>query len=168
MNIFVLTGAGVSVASVLGTFRDKDGLWSRFDPLTLATPKAFARDPDQVHAFYNMRRQNLLQAEPNAAHFALAYLEAGLKERGGKLFLCTQNIDDLHERAGTTAFKLAFGEDIEFGNEIAIVFPHHQDLVEGYLSESGIGSRVFRYELLGIEFWDTNNLAVFDQAFRSD
>jgi len=68
--------------------------------------------------------------------------------------------------ADSIAFKLALGEDIEFDTEVAIVFPHHQDLVEGYLSESGIGSRVFRYELLGMEFWDANDLAVFDQAFK--
>src|SRR5918993_3782894 len=81
MNIFVLTGAGVSAESGLGTFRDKDGLWSRFDPMKLATQEAFAHGPDQVHAFYNMRRQNLIAAEPNAAHYALARLESGLKER---------------------------------------------------------------------------------------
>jgi NAD-dependent deacetylase len=101
MNVFVLTGAGVSAESGLGTFRDKDGLWSRFDPMKLATPEAFAHNPDEVHAFYNMRRQNLLSAEPNAAHRTLARLETGLVERGGSLFLCTQNIDDLHERAGS-------------------------------------------------------------------
>ena len=100
MNIFVLTGAGVSAESGLGTFRDKagTGIWARFDPMKLATPEAFARDPVQVHAFYNLRRRNLIGAEPNPAHVALARLEAGLKERGGDLFLCTQNIDDLHER----------------------------------------------------------------------
>ena len=110
MHIFVLTGAGVSAASGLGTFRDKDGLWARFDPMRLATPEAFARDPDQVHAFYNLRRQNLLQAEPNEAHRALARLEAKLAERGGSLFLCTQNIDDLHERAGSRQVHHMHGE----------------------------------------------------------
>jgi NAD-dependent deacetylase len=113
MKPFILTGAGISAESGLGTFRDQDGLWARFDPMKLATPQAFARDPDQVHAFYNARRQNLLQAEPNEAHRALARLEAGLVERGGSLFLCTQNIDDLHERAGSrqvdTSKNLAFG-----------------------------------------------------------
>ena len=88
MNIFVLTGANVSAESGLGTFRDNGGLWARFDPMKLATPEAFARALEQVHAFYNMRRQNLLQAEPNEAHRALARLEAGLAERGGRLFLC--------------------------------------------------------------------------------
>jgi NAD-dependent deacetylase len=110
MNIFVLTGAGVSAESGLGTFRDKDGLWSRFDPMKLATPEAFAHNPDEVHAFYNMRRKNLLAAEPNTAHRALSRLEASLAERGGSLFLCTQNIDDLHERAGSQRVVHMHGE----------------------------------------------------------
>jgi NAD-dependent deacetylase len=112
MNIFVLTGAGVSAESGLGTFRDKagTGIWARFDPMTLATPEAFARDPAQVHAFYNMRRRNLIGAEPNPAHLALAQLEAGLAESGGDLFLCTQNIDDLHERAGSQRVVHMHGE----------------------------------------------------------
>jgi len=100
MNIFVLTGAGLSAESGLGTFRDKDGgLWTRFDPMKLATPGAFARNPGEVHAFYNMRRKNLLAAEPNEAHRALAHLEERLAGRGS-VFLVTQNIDNLHERAG--------------------------------------------------------------------
>jgi NAD-dependent deacetylase len=110
MNIFVLTGAGVSAESGLGTFRDKDGLWARLDPMRLATPEAFARDLAQVHAFYNMRRQNLLQAEPNEAHRDLARLEADLQEREGSLFLFTQNIDDLHERAGSKRVMHMHGE----------------------------------------------------------
>ena len=110
MNIFVLTGAGVSAESGLGTFRDKGGLWARFDPMTLATPEAFARDPERVHAFYNARRANLLGARPNASHAALARLEAGLAARGGSLFLCTQNIDDLHEQAGSGCVHHMHGE----------------------------------------------------------
>ncbi|GGK30292.1 NAD-dependent deacylase [Salinarimonas ramus] len=100
MNILVLTGAGISAESGLGTFRDVGGIWAKFDPMKLATPQAFARDPQTVQAFYDARRENLLAAEPNAAHRALARLEAGLAERGGRLTLVTQNIDDLHERAG--------------------------------------------------------------------
>jgi NAD-dependent deacetylase len=112
MNIFVLTGAGVSAESGLGTFRDKagTGIWARFDPMKLATPEAFAHDPVQVHEFYNLRRRNLLDARPNAAHVALAKLEAGLDERGRDLFLCTQNIDDLHERAGSQRVTHMHGE----------------------------------------------------------
>ena len=84
-NIFVLTGAGISAESGLGTFRDKkgEGIWAKFDPMKLATPEAFARDPEAVLAFYDLRRRNLLDAKPNAAHFALARLEGALAERGG-------------------------------------------------------------------------------------
>lgn len=102
MRIFILTGAGVSAESGLGTFRDKSGtgLWARFDPLKLATPEAFARTPEEVHAFYNFRRRKLLAASPNAAHVALARLQRELAARGGAATLVTQNIDDLHERGG--------------------------------------------------------------------
>ncbi len=110
MNIFVLTGAGVSAESGLGTFRDKGGIWAKFDPMKLATPEAFAHDPDQVHAFYNARRANLLGSRPNEAHHALARLEVGLQEQGGALFLCTQNIDDLHEQAGSKHVHHMHGE----------------------------------------------------------
>jgi NAD-dependent deacetylase len=110
MNVFVLTGAGISAESGLGTFRDKEGMWARFDPMKLATPQAFSHAPGQVHAFYNARRANLLKAEANAAHRALADLEARLVGRGGRLFLCTQNIDDLHERAGSQHVAHIHGE----------------------------------------------------------
>ncbi len=112
MRIFILTGAGVSAESGLGTFRDKagTGIWAKFDPMKLATPEAFAHDPDRVHEFYNMRRQNLLDAHSNAAHAALARLEAEIATRGGDLFLCTQNIDDLHERAGSKRVVHMHGE----------------------------------------------------------
>lgn len=103
MRVFVLTGAGVSAESGLGTFRDKagEGIWSKFDPMELATPEAFAHHPARVLAFYDARRRNLVEAAPNAAHDALARLERGLAARGGRLTLVTQNIDDLHERAGS-------------------------------------------------------------------
>lgn len=100
-RILVLTGAGVSAESGLGTFRDKGGMWEKFDPMELATPQAFARDPGKVQEFYNLRRQNLIAAAPNAAHTALAELERDLATRGGRLDIVTQNIDDLHERAGS-------------------------------------------------------------------
>lgn len=110
MKVFALTGAGVSADSGLGTFRDKDGIWAKFDPARLATPEGFARDPIAVHEFYNMRRRNMLEAVPNAAHRALAALAEGLVEQGGALFLCTQNIDDLHERGGSKAVHHMHGE----------------------------------------------------------
>jgi NAD-dependent deacetylase len=111
-NVFVLTGAGISAESGLGTFRDKkgEGIWARFDPMKLATPEAFARDPESVLAFYDLRRRNLRNARPNAAHFALAKLEGALAERGGSLTLVTQNIDDLHERAGARRVIHMHGE----------------------------------------------------------
>ncbi|WP_375463352.1 NAD-dependent deacylase [uncultured Methylobacterium sp.] len=108
--VFVLTGAGVSAESGLGTFRDAGGMWSRFDPMRLATPEAFAEDPDTVLDFYNLRRCGVLAAVPNAAHAALARAEARLAARGGRLFLCTQNVDDLHERAGSRTVVHMHGE----------------------------------------------------------
>jgi len=111
-HIFALTGAGVSAESGLGTFRDKrgDGLWARFDPMKLATPEAFARNPEDVLTFYDMRRRNLVSAKPNAAHRALARLEAALAAKGGSITLVTQNIDDLHERAGSRRVIHMHGE----------------------------------------------------------
>lgn len=112
MRLFILTGAGISADSGLGTFRDKDGtgLWARFDPMALATPEAFARNPDAVHEFYNLRRRNLLGARPNAAHEALARLDAACDAAGGALTLVTQNIDDLHERGGARRVIHMHGE----------------------------------------------------------
>ncbi|MEM9010437.1 MAG: NAD-dependent deacylase [Pseudomonadota bacterium] len=98
MKIFVLTGAGISAESGLGTFRDKNGLWTKYDLAEVATPEGFARNPDLVRSFYNARRKNCLGAEPNAAHRALARLGAAPDV---KLTLVTQNVDDLHERAGS-------------------------------------------------------------------
>jgi NAD-dependent deacetylase len=111
-HVFLLTGAGVSAESGLGTFRDKqgEGIWARFDPMKLATPEAFATNPEEVLAFYDMRRRNLQNAKPNAAHFALARLESGLAARGGQLTLVTQNIDNLHERAGARRVIHMHGE----------------------------------------------------------
>jgi NAD-dependent deacetylase len=109
-RIFVLTGAGVSAESGLGTFRDKHGVWARHDLREVATPEGFARDPAKVHAFYNARRRKLQDARPNAAHVALAELARSLDRGGGWLYLCTQNVDDLHERAGAPRVAHMHGE----------------------------------------------------------
>ena len=106
-HVVVLTGAGISAESGLATFRDSDGLWEKHDPMEIATPEAFARDPKLVYGFYNARRKQLLQALPNAAHTALAELESALEER---LFLVTQNVDDLHERGGSANVCHMHGE----------------------------------------------------------
>lgn len=107
MQITILTGAGISAESGLGTFRDKDGLWTKVRLEDVATPEAFARNPAKVHEFYNFRREGLLAARPNAAHEALAELGRKL---GEDLVLITQNIDDLHERAGSPAIIHMHGE----------------------------------------------------------
>ncbi len=107
MRIVVLTGAGISAESGLGTFRDKDGLWTRVDLSEVATPEGYARDPAKVLEFYNMRRQGVLGAQPNAAHRALARLE---KHLGDGLTLVTQNVDDLHERSGSQRVVHMHGE----------------------------------------------------------
>ncbi len=99
-KIIILTGAGISAESGLGTFRDEDGLWTRYDLNEVATPEGFARNPALVHEFYNARRANCRGAAPNAAHHALAALE---RARPGALRIITQNVDDLHERAGSQA-----------------------------------------------------------------
>ena len=97
-SIVILTGAGISAESGLPTFRDKDGLWEGHRVEEVACPQAFRRNPELVHRFYNLRRAALQAVEPNAAHLALARLQ---REFSGQVILITQNIDDLHERAGS-------------------------------------------------------------------
>jgi NAD-dependent deacetylase len=106
-NIVVLTGAGVSAESGLATFRGPDGLWEGHRVEDVCTPEAFRRDPALVHAFYDARRAKLKQVEPNAAHHALARLDA---EWPGAMLIVTQNVDDLHERAGARRVLHMHGE----------------------------------------------------------
>src|SRR5215212_6333018 len=106
-NIVVLTGAGVSAESGLATFRGPDGLWEGHRVEDVATPEAFGRDPALVHAFYDARRAKLGTVQPNAAHQALARLDA---QWPGELLLITQNVDDLHERAGSKRLIHMHGE----------------------------------------------------------
>ena len=97
-SIVILTGAGISAESGLETFRSEDGLWAQHRIEDVCTPQALARDPALVHRFYDLRRAALDDVEPNAAHLALARLE---REWPGEFLLITQNVDDLHERAGS-------------------------------------------------------------------
>jgi NAD-dependent deacetylase len=98
-NIVILTGAGISAESGIETFRADTGLWAQHRVEDVATPEGFARDPALVTAFYNMRRTTAAQAQPNAAHKALARLQ---QEHRGEVIVVTQNVDDLHSRAGSS------------------------------------------------------------------
>jgi NAD-dependent deacetylase len=127
-NMVVLTGAGISKESGLDTFRDADGIWSKVRVEDVATPEAFRRDPRRVHAFYNTRRRKLLSphVQPNAAHRALAELERGWR---GDFLLVTQNIDNLHERAGSSSLVHMHGEMLKARCEwCGEVFPWQDDL----------------------------------------
>lgn len=107
MNIVILTGSGISAESGLKTFRDAGGLWEGYRVEEVATPEAFERNPELVQKFYNLRRQQLKETKPNAAHLVLAELE---KEWRGDFFLVTQNVDDFHERAGSKNLLHMHGE----------------------------------------------------------
>jgi NAD-dependent deacetylase len=106
-NIVVLTGAGISAESGIATFRGPGGLWEGHRVEDVCTPEALARDPELVHLFYDLRRAALAKVEPNAAHRALARLDA---EWPGELLIVTQNVDDLHERAGAKRMLHMHGE----------------------------------------------------------
>jgi NAD-dependent deacetylase len=97
LNIIVFSGAGMSAESGIKTFRDSDGLWENYNIEDVATPQAWQKDPDLVTTFYNERRQSIIQAKPNEAHLGILELE-----ELGDVTIITQNIDDLHERAGSS------------------------------------------------------------------
>ncbi|MEM6462916.1 MAG: NAD-dependent deacylase [Pseudomonadota bacterium] len=125
-NIVILTGTGLSAESGISTFRDKDGIWSKVNLEDVATPEAFARDPVRVLAFYNERRKNSENVKPNAAHIALAKLEA---EHSGQVTTVTQNIDPLHEQAGTTNLIHMHGEILKsLCNSCGHRMPFSEDL----------------------------------------
>ncbi|MFN0217954.1 MAG: NAD-dependent deacylase [Hyphomicrobium sp.] len=108
-TIVILTGAGLSAESGVSTFRDPNGIWAKYDWREVATPEGFARNPAAVHDFYNMRRRSHRDVKPNAAHLALARLEA---EHGG-VTIVTQNVDALHEAAGSTSLIHMHGEALK-------------------------------------------------------
>ncbi|MCB0470860.1 MAG: NAD-dependent deacylase [Flavobacteriaceae bacterium] len=104
-HLVVLTGAGMSAESGIKTFRDANGLWEGHDVMEVATPQGFAKNPALVLDFYNQRRRQLLEVQPNSAHLALAQLETDFK-----VTIITQNVDDLHERAGSNTIIHLHGE----------------------------------------------------------
>lgn len=133
-KLVVLSGAGISAESGLRTFRDSDGLWEGHNVEDVATPRAWRRDPAMVLAFYNYRRKDVLAAKPNAAHIALAELEQHYD-----VFIVTQNIDDLHERAGSTNVLHLHGEILKMrsiSNEHKL-YPIAGDISIGDVAEDG-------------------------------
>jgi NAD-dependent deacetylase len=106
-RLFVLTGAGISAESGLPTFRDQNGLWNGYRIEEVATPEAWAEDAERVWRFYSMRRRDAAKAVPNPGHITLAHLEEQL---GDRFYLCTQNVDDLHERSGSKNVVHMHGE----------------------------------------------------------
>ncbi|PQB04568.1 SIR2 family NAD-dependent protein deacylase [Aureitalea marina] len=134
MKIVVLSGAGMSAESGLKTFRDSNGLWEGHDVMEVASPQGFARNPDMVLDFYNERRRQLLQVEPNSGHFALAELE-----QDHEVEIVTQNVDDLHERAGSSRVTHLHGEllKVRSTRDPSIVKEWRKDIVMGDLCPVG-------------------------------
>ena len=133
-HIVVLTGAGMSAESGLKTFRDANGLWEGHNVMDVASPEGFKSNPKLVLDFYNQRRKQLLTVKPNAAHFELAALEDDYK-----ITIITQNVDDLHERAGSSNILHLHGELLKVRSTIneALVKPWTTDLNIGDLDENG-------------------------------
>lgn len=131
-NLVVLTGAGISAESGLKTFRDSDGLWNGYNIEDVATPRAWKKNKQLVLDFYNMRRRDVLQAQPNAAHVGLAELEKHFN-----VHIITQNIDDLHERAGSTNVLHLHGEIFKMRSEIdeALIYEIRKDILLGDIAE---------------------------------
>src|SRR5690349_5617059 len=133
-KLVVLTGAGISAESGLRTFRDSDGLWEGYNIEDVATPRAWRKDPQLVLDFYNMRRKNVADAKPNAAHIGLAELEKDFD-----VHIITQNIDDLHERAGSSKVLHLHGEIFKMRSEKneEPVYPIEGDINPGDLAPDG-------------------------------
>jgi len=133
-KLVVLTGAGISAESGLKTFRDSDGLWEGYDINEVATATAWRRNSALVQEFYNMRRKNVKEAQPNAAHYALAELENDFD-----VHIITQNIDDLHERAGSKNIVHLHGEIFKMRSEKneGLIYPIYDDIKIGDLAEDG-------------------------------
>jgi NAD-dependent deacetylase len=133
-KIVVLTGAGISAESGIKTFRDADGLWEGHDVMEVASPEGFANNPELVLDFYNQRRKQLLTVKPNKAHFNLAKLEEHFE-----VTIVTQNVDDLHERAGSTNILHLHGELLKVKSTVDdnLVLDWKEDLVLGDVCPEG-------------------------------
>ena len=133
-KLVVLTGAGISAESGLKTFRDSDGLWEGYDINEVATATAWRKNPELVLEFYNMRRKNVQEAKPNAAHYGLASLQDDFD-----VHVVTQNIDDLHERAGTKNVLHLHGEILKMRSEKneELIYPIEVEIKIGDRAEDG-------------------------------
>ena len=133
-KLVVLTGAGISAESGLSTFRDTDGLWEQYKIDEVATPGAWKKNPHLVLDFYNVRRKNVMEARPNAAHYGLAALQDFFDVQ-----IITQNIDDLHERAGSKNVLHLHGEILKMRSEKddTLVYPVTGDIRYGDHAEDG-------------------------------
>lgn len=137
-HIVVLTGAGISAESGIKTFRDANGLWEGHDVMSVASPEGFAKNPELVLEFYNQRRKQLLEVKPNKAHYDLAELENDYK-----VTIITQNVDDLHERAGSTNVIHLHGELLKSRNikTDAVTYTCKTDINIGDVDKNGIQLR---------------------------
>ncbi len=133
-KIVVLTGAGISAESGISTFRDADGLWEGHDVMAVASPQGWENDQELVLDFYNQRRRQLMSVSPNEAHFALAKLEKEFD-----VVVITQNVDNLHERAGSSRIIHLHGElnKVRSTGNSKLIYDWTEDLNEGDLCEQG-------------------------------
>ena len=133
-RLVVLTGAGISAESGLKTFRDSDGLWEGYEVTEVATPRAWQKNPALVLDFYNMRRRDVAKAQPNAGHLGLAELEKDFD-----VHIITQNIDDLHERAGSTKVLHLHGEIFKMRSELdeSLIYHIREDMRLGQQATDG-------------------------------
>ena len=141
MRVLVLTGAGVSAESGIPTFRGKDGYWRNLNPAKLATPEAFAKDPGLVWEWYRERRQRIRNAQPNPAHKAIAKLA----QHAHEFLLVTQNVDDLHARAGSSKEKMV---QMTQGGAVHLNRPHRARFIltagdQSPLPQRSTGKRIF-------------------------
>jgi NAD-dependent deacetylase len=155
-HIVVLTGAGMSAESGIKTFRDADGLWEGHDVMEVATPEGFTANPELVLDFYNKRRRQLFEVNPNAAHFDLAQLESHFK-----ISIITQNVDDLHERSGSTKVIHLHGELLKARStyDANDILEWKSDLVLGHTCKKG-------YQLRPHIVWFGEDVPMIEKALE--
>ncbi|MFZ0489491.1 MAG: NAD-dependent deacylase [Salegentibacter sp.] len=155
-KVVVLTGAGISAESGIQTFRDADGLWEGHDVMEVASPLGWEKNMEKVLEFYNQRRQQLLKVQPNAAHFALADLQEAYDVE-----IITQNIDDLHERAGSKKVIHLHGELLKARSTF------DEDLVMDWREDIKIGDFCeFNYQLRPHVVWFGEGVPMFEKAME--